>query len=42
MPQIVSLVGIVAALAYIALFGTSRADGYMPFVEMLGARRFMH
>jgi amino acid transporter len=35
-PQIVSIVGIVVALAYIAPLGTSRLDVYIPFGIMLG------
>ena len=37
LPQIVSLVGIVVALAYIAPIGTSRSAVYVPFGIMLGA-----
>jgi amino acid transporter len=35
-PQIVSIIGIVVALAYIAPLGTSRRDIYIPFGIMLG------
>jgi amino acid transporter len=37
LPQIVSLVGIVIALAYIVPLGTSRRDVYLPFGVMLAA-----
>jgi amino acid transporter len=37
LPQIISLVGIVTALAYIAPLGTSRRDVYIPFSIMLAA-----
>jgi amino acid transporter len=37
LPQIISLVGIVIALAYIAPLGTSRRDIYVPFGLMLAA-----
>lgn len=37
LPQIVSIVGIVIALAYIAPVGTSRRDVYVPFAIMLAA-----
>jgi amino acid transporter len=36
LPQIVSIVGIVVALAYIAPIGTSRSAVYVPFGIMLG------
>lgn len=36
LPQIVSIVGIVTALAYIAPLGTRRQDVYIPFGIMLG------
>jgi amino acid transporter len=37
LPQLVSIVGIVIALAYIAPIGTSRSAVYVPFGIMLGA-----
>jgi amino acid transporter len=37
LPQIVSVIGIVTALAYIAPLGTSRREVYVPFGVMLGA-----
>src|SRR6185312_11635970 len=36
LPQIVSIVGIITALAYIAPLGTSRREVYVPFGVMLG------